>query len=335
MLDTTYNIQKMAQAQAQQSAKQRLATSSNDEPTAGIDFKTIMADANSTEQMRQEQEKAATKDGKLRIGETDNDKMFREQLQKLSGKKQKEMKNELDREDFLNLMVTQMKNQDPTKPMDNQQMATQLAQFNSVEQLVNVNTTLSNMNQSQKSGDARFLTQFIGKEVNVNSNQFRIGPTGPVNTLSALLPAPAAQLGVKILNEEGAVVKKLNLGSHDTGRAILNFDGKDEEGRALPSGQYSLVVEANTTDGKPLQAKSVVSALVTGVTDLGSGGKLETSAGPVAVGDIDAVRLPDAPKPNSAAIPAKNEPVRVSEKSPSAPIVSTKVPTPLPQPAMQ
>ncbi len=71
-------------------------------------------------------------------------------------------KNELKKDDFLRLMLTQMKHQDPFDPVDNQQMLSQLAQFSSLEQMANINESISSGNSSQNFADA---TRLLGKSI--------------------------------------------------------------------------------------------------------------------------------------------------------------------------
>src|SRR6476620_11273017 len=77
--------------------------------------------------------------------------------------KQREIKKTLGKDDFLKLMVTQMKNQDPTNPFKAEQMATEIAQFTTVEQLHNMNQNLTKMTGQNKPLEQMAMTGMIGK----------------------------------------------------------------------------------------------------------------------------------------------------------------------------
>lgn len=86
-------------------------------------------------------------------------------------------KNTLGKDDFLKLMLTQMQQQDPLEPMDNQQMLAQMAQFSSLEQMSNLNTTLET---GQKTDSFMGATRLLGKDVSIND------PLAPENSGSLL-----------------------------------------------------------------------------------------------------------------------------------------------------
>lgn len=316
MLDTSFNMQKATAMQQDRVAAQRKESEASREAKSDVDFKSVMAESNRAETERLLEEKAASADGVLRVGESASDKEFRQQLEKITGKKQTAAKNQLNRDDFLNLMVTQMRYQDPTKPMDNKEMATQLAQFNTVEQLESVNKNLQGMSSAQQASNAQYLTQYMGKMIEVQGNAFQIGTKGPLNDLTVKLPAAAGEVSVTIRNDANAVVRRLALGGQQAGPVAVKWDGKDDTGKELPAGKYTLSAEATTKDGKPLKAQTIVSAMVKGVTDIANGGKLETTAGPVAVNTIDAVRMPGEDSAKQSKAP-ENPPVAQGEAPPA------------------
>ena len=120
----------------------------------------------------------------------------------------------LGKDDFLRLLTTQLKYQDPLNPMDGAEFSAQLAQFSSVEQLQNISEAL------QQSIDANYVltssinntmaANMIGKTVRANSSYVVMNPDQDVANLTFDLSADAHTLDVEILNEDGSVIRKLN-----------------------------------------------------------------------------------------------------------------------------
>ncbi|NBW82459.1 hypothetical protein EBR21_11960 [bacterium] len=243
--------------------------------------------------------KALGEGGELKIGESKNDKEFREMLERVSGRKQVKLKNKLDKDDYLNLMVTQLKYQDPTKPMENHEMATQLAQFNTVEQLINVNKSLTDMANKTAQGNIDKLTPYLGKIVEVSGAKMTVGADQKITQGSIELGAPAGSVSVLIKDNSGTVVRTLGLGEKEMGRHNIQWDGKTDGGIAAKPGEYSFEVSASSIDGKEMKAKTSFVTKVEAITELASGGKLETANGAVEAKDILSIR-PDNTEPATA-----------------------------------
>lgn len=155
------------------------------------------------------------------------------------------------KDEFLLLLVTQLRNQDPTNPMDGQQFAAQLAQFSSVEQLINIDQTLAangEMNsllaQSVNSGVAAGL---IGKTVEAAGNTVTWNGEGEA-ALHFEIGKPAGQVTVTIRDEAGNVVRELSLDDYEAGKHTVAWDGETNAGTRAASGTYTFEVKA--TGGK-------------------------------------------------------------------------------------
>jgi flagellar basal-body rod modification protein FlgD len=166
--------------------------------------------------------------------------------------------------EFLKLLVTQMKNQDPTNPMDNQQLTAQMAQFSSLEQLMNINSGLSNLLSASNSTTSAQALTLIGKEVTVQGhNTYMTG--GKAADISMGLSKEAAAVTVTIEDQNGNVVRKITTGRMAAGEQSLKWDGNSDAGSPLPDGMYTYSVDAKDTSGKPVDvttyAKGVVSTI--------------------------------------------------------------------------
>jgi flagellar basal-body rod modification protein FlgD len=258
-----------------------------------VNFDQLMMDTSAEIAVKREQEKAMNGGKEVRIGESKSDVEFREQLEKISGKKQGPRKGQLDKDDFLTLMVTQLKHQDPTKPQETNEMATQLAQFNSVEQLVHMNKAIGDLVKSQNELRSDRLTQYIGMDVQVASDKLKVKDNGSMSDAYFELPVPSGSTSVAIKDNNSKVIRYLTLGASESGTQKVKWDGIDDKGQKAPPGQYTFAVSAATNDGKPIQAKTTITSRVNAITSINDGGKLDTEAGTMEPKNIIAIRAPN------------------------------------------
>jgi flagellar basal-body rod modification protein FlgD len=171
----------------------------------------------------------------------------------------------LGKDEFLKLLVAQMKHQDPMNPMDGSQMAAQLAQFSSVEQLTQINESL----QTQQTGQTGLATLLanngalgaVGKQVVVGASGVDTTKGAPAQ-VHADLPAEARTARLKVLDENGAEVASQDLGVVSGGRRTFSLDAAT---KALPKGTYSYVVETTTSAGAVEDTATYISGRVDGV----------------------------------------------------------------------
>lgn len=189
----------------------------------------------------------------------------------------------LGKEDFLQLLVAQLNNQDPLNPADATEFTAQLAQFSSLEQLFNVNSSLQGL--ASLSGDMERISALglIGREVVVSSDQFDLG-SQPVE-LGYRLTDPAAKVSVHILNQDGQTVASLTNAETGAGDHYLGWDGTDNAGKALPAGSYTLAVVALDGDEKTMEATPLVRSTVTGVA-MDNGVEVVTDQGHYAMSKV-------------------------------------------------
>ncbi len=274
----------------------------------GIDFDKMLGESNDLRQKEFETEKKAAGKGEFHIGETKNDKTFREQLEKITGKKQDKAKNKLDQNDYLTLLVTQLKYQDPSKPMEHYEMASQMAQFNTVEQLVGANKSLTNLNKSQEEAKLDKLSQYLEKYIEVEGNNLKLNSNRTTTVARFEMPSLSTNTSIEIKDAQAKVIRTIGLGTMQTGAHDIDWDGKDNIGGNAPPGNYTFSINASTDDGKMITAKTSYLAQVNGVTNILSGGKLETAAGLIDPSKIISVRNHEVEKPN-----AKNQQINMGE----------------------
>jgi flagellar basal-body rod modification protein FlgD len=195
-------------------------------------------------------------------------------LDKLSVDKQKAeepKKNELGQDAFLQLLVTQMNNQNPLNPQDNSEFVAQLAQFSSVEGITKLNTQFENMATSFQSSQALQASALVGRQVMVPTDTQTVTSGSSVKGIVDVASS-TSQLTVNIYNQAGALVDQQIMGTAEAGTKAFTWDGKDSNGNPVPSGKYTFKATA-LVDGKAAAQTVNLPANVNSVT-LGKGGEM-------------------------------------------------------------
>lgn len=193
---------------------------------------------------------------------------------------------ELGRDQFLKLLVTQLANQDPLSPMQGTEFVAQLAQFSSLEQLMNVSSRVEALALSQTAAIGTQAVGFVGKSVVSRGGSFKLEEGGGTTALSFEL-ASAAQSGTLVVTDaQGKVVATREIGPQGAGRRTFDFDGKDASGNPLPAGSYSFRVEAKDGAGAAVEATSLSRGVVEAVVYSGGAPKLRVGGREVALGDV-------------------------------------------------
>ena len=164
---------------------------------------------------------------------------------------------------FLTLLTTQLRNQDPTKPMDTEALTQQLVQFATVEQQIQGNQTLGQLLELQQAGQLANSGNLVGRRVTMETD------TLPLQNGQAevVLPAAgrAARAVVEVKDSSGTVLRRdaVTLGA---GATRWRWDGRDSTGAQRPDGTYHVTVTGQADDGSATALTSVVTGLVTGAT---------------------------------------------------------------------
>jgi len=168
-------------------------------------------------------------------------------------------------EDFLKLLTTQLQYQNPLDPQDPSEFVAQLAQFSSLEQLINVNTKLDDFATTvqtlQNSQNVAQGVSLLGKTVKAQGNVFPV-TSGDSGELSYILGADASQVTVSVYNSSGTLVRTLDMGSQSSGECQVSWDGKDANGNQVADGTYSYTVSAVDASGATVSAATLVSGVV-------------------------------------------------------------------------
>ena len=182
-----------------------------------------------------------------------------------SGTSQTSEDNTLAKDDFLNLLITQLQNQDPLSPMESTEFSAQLAQFSSLEQLSNVNENLETLLLYQGSLNNSQAVSFIGKTITASGDSSLITDGIPDN-IHFELAGDASDTFVTIYDAAGNFVASEEYGSLNAGSHSLSWDGTDHEGNKLPDGVYYFEVMAVDVNNEMVDATTFTTGKVTGVT---------------------------------------------------------------------
>lgn len=170
----------------------------------------------------------------------------------------------LSQQDFMQLFIIQLKNQDPTNPMDTSQMANQLAQFNQVDLLYKQHQALETMVKTiQEQAKAQSLT-YIGQSVYYDGNKLNI-TNGIAKPFEYELDKDAKNVKISIFNDKGKLVYSDEKTAVKTGKYNLEWDLKDINGNTVPDGYYRVLIEAYDIKGDLIEVKTKTSDTVTGI----------------------------------------------------------------------
>ncbi len=171
-------------------------------------------------------------------------------------------------EEFLLLLVTQLKNQDPLSPLEAQEFAVQLAQFSQVERLMNIETALENSSKSNElmsaAANKSLAALLIGKTVRSIGNGI-VHFEGDQNVLQFELGADANTVSAYVKDSSGKIVRTYDFGDMEQGEHTFLWDGNNEEGETLPSGMYSFEIAAKDASGSAVAVNHYQIGFVEGV----------------------------------------------------------------------
>ena len=221
-------------------------------------------------------------------------------------------------DNFLTLLVAQLKNQDPLNPTDATKFTSQLTQYSQLEQSINMNKNMKELLDIQKSSDRLSALSLIDKQVLVQGPSFRLEEGGA--RIGYQVNGDVSDLTITIRNQGGSTVATLHPSDLGPGNHTITWDGLDRNGQPLPAGTYEI---SATAPGSGDDSKSTVVPLVyadvTGVDMSGSEALLLTRNGDFKLSAVQGVYEQKKRQPS--------EPGEGEEQSPDAPVSDTTVST--------
>ncbi len=188
-------------------------------------------------------------------------------------------RSELGQDDFLTLMITQFRNQDPFEPLDNGEFLGQLAQFSTVSGIDSLNGAFASLASAFRDEQALQAANLVGRGVLAQSN------TGYYDGTDALagaveLGASATSVQIDITDAAGQLVRRIELGDQPAGRVEFTWDGRDADGDVMPTGAYGLsarVVRGSFVESVPTYVRGSVESVTLG--QFGGGMTLNLAGG--------------------------------------------------------
>jgi flagellar basal-body rod modification protein FlgD len=173
----------------------------------------------------------------------------------------------LNKDQFLSMLVAQLRNQDPMSPMQGTEFAAQLAQFSSLEQLIQLGQKVDAQTTAQADSQAKVEqsaqttlgASMLGRSVLVDGSQMTVGADG-VGSVTADLAGAAANVTVRVLDSQHVEVARQSFTSVPGGRQSLTFGG------VLPPGSYTYDVSATNTAGGSVAVHPYTTATVDGMS---------------------------------------------------------------------
>ncbi len=193
--------------------------------------------------------------------------------------------NEMGKDAFLELLVTQLQYQDPLNPMDSTAFTAQLAQFSSLEQLNNVNKNLEYSRLYQASINNSQAVSFIGKDIRALGDSIGVN-NGISSSLFFQLAAKADDAVINIYDVDDDLVKIIETGALDPGEQTMEWDGTDNQGNAVTDGEYRFEIMAYDGSGERVDAATYTAGRVKGVRFKDNKAELLVGNRPIALGDI-------------------------------------------------
>lgn len=202
-----------------------------------------------------------------------------------SGSGQTQNQGDLGKQEFLQLLTAQLSNQDPLNPMENQEFVAQLAQFSSLEQLIGLGEGMQNLAIAQAVGNGTNMVGMIGKEVAYVGDSIS-HTAGMAEELHMQVPEDANRVTVTVHDSDGKVVRTIEAGAMEAGDQSVVWDGKNNDGQDVDSGEYTFKVSAEDADGKPVEISTQLRGTVTGVTYESGYPELIVNGQRIAVGQV-------------------------------------------------
>ncbi len=173
-------------------------------------------------------------------------------------------RNELGQQEFLDLMVAQLRNQDPFAPLENGEFIAQMAQFSQVTGLEKLQTSFDQLATSLQSNQALQASTMVGRTVLVPSSQGMLSQNGTLNGVMDL-DQSSSNVVLNISNASGELIRSISMGIQGAGAIPFSWDGLSSSGARMPPGRYNVNATAQTSKGAS-ELSTLVNASVESVT---------------------------------------------------------------------
>ncbi len=174
--------------------------------------------------------------------------------------------------DFFALLTQELSHQDPTKPVENNEMISQMTAFSTTDGVSNLNDQFTNFAASMSSSQALQASSLVGRSVLVDDNVFGMEEGEEVKG-KLITDKPASNVNIYVENVAGEIIQTVPVGSVQAGDFTFTWDGKGSDGEPAPEGAYRFRV-AGLVDGEANELQAMTYRKVDSVTLAGSGGNI-------------------------------------------------------------
>lgn len=200
--------------------------------------------------------------------------------------------NALGKDAFMTLLLTQMKNQDPTNPLKSHEMAAQLAQFTSLEKLHNINDGIEGLRKDSKPDHNFQALSFIGKSILADNSKISHTDMDDRHDVRFTLGADAPTAKVQIKDAEGTLIRTMELKSLKAGKNEINWNGMTDDSRQAPPGEYTASIEALGSNGRKVMVELKSEGVISGVNFTPKGPQLLIGRQVINMADVKSISDP-------------------------------------------
>jgi len=202
---------------------------------------------------------------------------------------------EIGQEAFLRLLIAQLEHQDPLSPIENNEFTTQLAQFNTLQQMETMNVNLTSLLDAQESMNGFQASNLIGKQVHAQGNTIQLS-AGQGTSLQYKLAGDSANTTINIYGQDGNLIYSLATGNQTSGDQIVDWDGRNAQGGLAPDGAYTFTVSAVDHNGKQINADTFIQGTVEGIEFVNKHPQLLINGNQIELSSIIRVTEENAPQ---------------------------------------
>lgn len=167
-------------------------------------------------------------------------------------------------EDFLTLLLAEIEHQDPTEPLDNAEMISQLTGYSQLEELTNISDQMESIADAVSSSTAANGLDYIGKSIEAEGDSI-VKSEDEISSMYFTLDGDAASVTINIYNSDGDIVNTVSLSDLEEGSYTFDWDGTDADGDTADDGTYYAVMSALDSDGDSVDLTMTTSGTVTGL----------------------------------------------------------------------
>jgi len=191
---------------------------------------------------------------------------------------------------FMRLLVTQLQNQDPTKPMDSREMISQLSELTSVEKLTAIGDRLAALEIATAGLANTQVASVVGRNVRADGSGVRLSETGPAGSVYNL-DGSAKEVTVEVRDAAGKLVRSMSLGPQFPGSHKVTWDGLADDGSRMPPGRYEFTVSAVDDADNPLGASLDIEGVVSSISYENGYPELLIGEARVLLGDVQNIGI--------------------------------------------